>query len=94
MRLPYLMGKESSRKVCILADAAGFEIGNRVFMEREEKNKLIVKGIVTAILIIGILLIMMGVFIQGKEWTGIVLRTFIPLGIALVISALVTLSVS
>ncbi len=63
-------------------------------MERQEKNKLIAKGIATAILIIGILLIMTGVFIQGKEWTGILLRTFSTLGIALVISALVTLSAS
>ncbi len=63
-------------------------------MERQEKNKPIVKGIAATILIIGTLLIMMGVFIQGKEWTGVVLRTFNTLGIALVISALVTLFVS
>jgi CHASE2 domain-containing sensor protein len=86
--------KEFSGKVCILANAAGFEIGKCIFMKRQEKNKPVTKGIAAAILIIGILLIMMGVFIQGKEWTGLVLRTFSTLGIALVISALVTLSVS
>jgi hypothetical protein len=86
--------KESSGKVCILADAAGFEIGKCIFLEKQEKNKPITKGIAAAILVIGILLIMMGVFIQGKEWTGLVLRTFSTIGIALVISALMTLFVS
>ncbi len=63
-------------------------------MERQEKNKPIARGIAAAILIIGILFIIMGTFSQGKEWTGIVLRTFSTLGTALVISALVTLFVS
>ncbi len=63
-------------------------------MEPQEKNKQLAKRIAAAILIIGMLLIIIGVLGQGKEWTGIVLRTFSTLGIALVISALVTLVVS
>ncbi len=59
-----------------------------------EKNEPLAKRIAATILIIGILLIIIGVLSQGKEWTGIVLRTFNTLGIALVISALVTLFVS
>ncbi len=63
-------------------------------MERQEKNKPLAKRIAATILIIGILLIIIGVLSLGKEWTGIVLRTLNTLGIALVISALVTLFVS
>ncbi len=63
-------------------------------MERQEKNNPLAKRIAATILIIGILLIIIGALGQGKEWTGIVQRTFSTLGIVLVISALVTLVVS
>lgn len=67
------------------------ERSNSVKLDNGDSN--IVTWVAGSLLMIGIILIVAGELIHAEGLSGIVLRTLVTLGIALVISSLVTLFV-